>query len=316
MSLLALLATQGEAPSPGPGPGPAPDPRPEPLDEVIAQIRPNGRRIWTATVAQDGTGDHADLQDASDAAWAAWRAKLADEGLREDQATPNYRCQVIVEPGTYEIANLRLPPWSELIGRDRERVTLTMPASPPDTQGYVLNLGSRFYCENVTIIKPEGTGRYAVHNASGGTTIWANVGVFWEDDQPWPFIVDARPSGLDAGDGLTVLWYRCSSNGHMDSHGWDANTIPSTHLFIEQQGGQVGYRSGTGGGGLTADETWIVGGDVHAVRCMGPNQVLHLSDETNVRTFATPPDGGTTSRTDWPIPYGGMSARDRAHYGM
>ena len=312
MSLLALLATQDGA---GTGPAPSPDPRPEPLDEVIAQIRPDGRCIWMATVAQDGTGDYTDLHAAEDAAWVAWRAKLADEGLREDQATPNYRCQVIVEPGTYEVSNLGLPPWSELIGRDRERVILTMPASPPNSGGYVLNLGSRFYCEGVTIIKPEGTGRYAVHNARGGTTIWANVGVFWEASEPWPYVTE-RPSGLDAGDGITVLWYRCKANGRMDSHGWDTNTVPSTHLFIEQEGGQVGYRSGTGGGGLTADETWIVGGDVHQVASVGVNHTLHLDPATNVRATVSAPGGGVDQRVDWPVPYGGMSARDRAHFGM
>lgn len=315
MSLLALLATQGGS---GVGPAPAPDPRPEPLDEVIAQIRPDGRRIWTATVAQDGTGDYTDLHAAEDAAWAAWRAKLADEGLREDQATPNHRCQVIVEPGTYEVSNLRFPPWAELIGRDRDQVTLTMPAEPQDLQGYVLSLGSRFYCESVTIIKPEGTGRYAVHNASGGTTIWANVGVFWEADEPWPYI-NGRPSGLDAGDGITVLWYRCKTNGRLDSHGWDANTVPSTHLFIEQEGGQVGYRSGDGGGGLTADQVWLVGGDVQAVAVAGPNSVFHRDPSAIVRgepLGSSHNPGSTTERADWPIPYGGMSAQDRAHYGM
>lgn len=312
MSLIALLAA---GTSTGPAES-APDPRPEPLDEVVAQIRPSGRLIWAATVAQDGTGDYTSLQAAREAAWAAWRARLTAEGLREGQATPNYRTQIIVKPGTYEVVDFRMPPWGELIGHGRDQTTLTMPTDEPRPQSYVMNLGSRFYCEGVTIFKPASTGRYAVHNASGGTTIWADVGVYSATTDTWPFLIDRRPSGLDAADGLTVLWYRCHSNGHMDSHGWDTNTVPSTHMFIGQQGGQVGFRSGSGGAGVTADETWVVGGDVHAVRCLGPNQVLHLSEDTDVRTFTTLPDGGTTDRTDWPVPYGGMSAADRARYGM
>ena len=315
MSLLAVLATQVGSGS-VPAPEPEPDPRPAPLDETVAAIRPDGRRIWSATVSKDGTGDYADLTAAVDDAWAAWRSRLTDEGLREDQATPNYRTQIIVEPGTYEVTNLRMPPWGELIGRSRDQVTLTMPATPPAPAWYVLNLQSRFYCEGVTIVKPPGTGRYAVHNASGGTTIWADVGMFWEATEPWPFLDGVRPSGLDGGDGLTVLWYRCLTNGLVNSHGWDANTVPSTHIFVGHEGGVVGFRSGNGGNGLAADETWVVGGDVHQVSSVGVNHTLHLDPATSVRTTVNAPGGGVDQRVDWPVPHGGLSADDRARFGM
>ena len=312
MSLIALLAAQHSGGAP-----PAPDdPRPAPLDDVIAALRPTGRLIWAATVAQDGTGDYDDLHEAEDAAWAAWRAQLAAEGLREDQATPNYRTQIIVKPGVYETVNLKMPLWGELIRYGQDQVTITTPTDEPRLAQYAVNIQSRFYCEGVTILKPPGVGRYAVHNASGGTTIWADVGMYWETPQPWPH-VNGRPSGLDGGNGLTVCWYRCATNGLTNSHGWDTNTIPATHLFIHHEGGTVGYRSGNGGSGLTADETWVVGGNVHQVSVSGPNAILHLDPSTAAANPLSVGAGVTVDdRTDWPIPWGGMSAADRAAFGM
>lgn len=311
MSLIALLAAQQSG-----GGLPAPvDPRPDPLDDMVADIRPIGRVIFTASVEADGTGDYPTITDAITAGRAAQAAALQAAGLHSSQVTPNFAVRIIIGPGYYDGPVITMPAFTEVYGAGGDQTILTTTQSGLG----VFNIGGRVYVEGVAFLKTtpasEWTPKYAVHNASQETTIWADCG-FYQDAVSLD-VETNRTSGNDAGSDSTVLFYRCRLSGPANSHGWDTNTGPHTVMFVDcTSASTVGFRSGDGGGGLQPDVTWAVGGHVREVAVIGVNATLHL-DPATVRETVTTREGVTvTDRTDWPVPYGGMSAADRERYGM
>ena len=60
-------------------------------------------------------------------------------------------------------------------------------------------------------------------------------------------------------------------------------------------------------------EVWITGGSVGSVTVAGAGTVTHRDPASGATLTTT---GTQDARTDWPIPTGGLSATDRAHYGM
>lgn len=304
-----MLATTAVTPAP-----PAPDPRPEPLDSVIAAIRPSGRLIGTLIVAQDGSGDHTTISDATAEARDIQSAQLQADGLTV--ATPNHRVDIIVKEGRYEEDSIRsYPRWAAYYADGDVIVTRTT----QNATG-VADIGGYVYIEGFDFLKTtppgEWTPKYPTHNAARGTTIWANVG-FWTGEVGGPH--RGRASGNDGNSGSTVLFYKCRANGDMASHGWDsqgADSDPQHIIFVETvTTGSVGFRSGDGGGGLSPDVSWVVGGQSGLVQVSGPNASLHL-DPAHATGSVAFNAATQTQDTHWPIPFGGLSPRDRAHYGM
>lgn len=310
MSILAMIAamqTNG-------GPPPAPvDPRPAPLDGVVAAMRPTGRVIFTATVAQDGTGDYSTIQAAVNAAKAAQATALKAEGLTMDTVTPNYAARLIVAEGEYrEAVGVGGVSWLQMYGAGSGKTTILPPQDGTAHRG-VLEAAGRLYVEGITLhmdARPSGATDpvYPIHTDNKGTSIYADVD--FRDDvvgvNGFSFGSNGSP------DGATYL-YRCRLTGGMNAHGWaDMNAEQRMSIISTTATGQVGW---TTMNDTSPADVWIVGGTSGAIKAHGASARLHL-DPAHVTSGTIAAPGPRDANTRWPIPFGGLSPWDQALYGM
>lgn len=309
MSLLALLA----ATAGGDGPTPPTDPRPEPADETIAAIRPDGRRIGLLTVAPTG-GDYTTLKDAATAAAAIQTAKMSAESA--PTKTPNYRVDILVEPGHY-VGDFTVPAWTAWYATDPTRgaTTLTHTVGGPSPSLGTINTLGGIYWEGIDLTRavdaPGVDPKYPIHASSvGGTSIFARCTLDNKDS--------ASPGGTtaygqDGSDGGYALLYDCDlTPGGTNAHGWAELTIPQTQVYVNCR--TPGALSWSDLGAGIADELWVQGCTAESVACAGAATVLHLAGSTI--SGAVTAGGTQDAATGWPVPAGGLSPRDRAHYGM
>lgn len=308
-----LFTTTGH-PVWGDGGPPAPvNPLPPALDETAGALRPTGRVVFRAAVEADGSGDYPTISAAVAAGRDAQSARMLAD--RAPAPTPHYWVQIIVGPGHYT-DTIKPPPYTSLIGAGGDATVIEQDGQ--DALG-VLDFGGRAHVEGIAFLKTTPTGvwqpKYPVHNRSRGTTVWVDCG-FYTD----AVALDrdtGRASGNDGVEGGTVLFYGCRFNGRADSHGWDTDVDPQTVMFVDcESTSAVGFRSGTGGAGTAADETWVAGGTVRQVNVEGPNATLHLDPNTVADTVTAGEGVTTTSRTDWPVPYGALTDAERAEHGL
>lgn len=301
MSIIALLAAQSASEPPAP----TPDPRPAPLDSTVELMRPTGRVIWTGTVAADGTGDYTSIQEAVSAAASAQAARMHAEGIINP--TPNYATRIIVKAGEYIAHNIQLPRWCQMYGEGSDTTSIRAPED--GAGGGILNIGGSQYVEGVRLIKNVTAIKYPIHMVNAHTTIFADVHF---DVQQVGGTGGGTAYGSDGADhGYTVL-YKCKLTGGTNAHGW-----AETH-----QGQRIAYihTIGTANANWAAlndvapDECWVVGGSYQSVGVSGASTILHLDPETVVGSVTA--GGSQDSRTDWPVPIGGLSEWDRALFGM
>lgn len=296
MSLLSL-AVNGGIPI-------LPDPRPVPLDATIAAMRPTGRRIGVLEVAADGSKPYTNVRTACTAAGIIQSQRMADEGAAV--VTPNYRVDIVIYPGTY--ANSPKPSaWVAIYGTGSGEVTVIQDL-PNAELGTVTPNGS-IYIEGITFIKDaEVAGplpKYPIHNVNAGTSIFADV-VF--DNR----VSSGTSYGSDGADrGYTVL-YKCSLVGGVNAHGWATTLAGQQIAFVDcTANGSVGWDALNN---TAPDECWVVGGAVGSITVAGAATTLHRDPATVVAgSVAAPIQDANTS---WPVPVGGLSAYDRAFYGM
>lgn len=310
---IPLFTTTGQPVWDGGGPAAPADPIPPALDETVEALRPTGRVIFRATVKADGSGDYPTISAAVAAGRDAQATRLLAD--RAPAPTPHYWVQIIVGPGHYT-DTIKPPAYTSLVGAGSD--TTVIEQDGQDALG-VLDFNGRAHIEGIAFLKTTTSDlwqpKYAVHNRSNGTTVWADCGFYTEE-----VALDrevGRASGNDGVEGGTVLFYRCRLNGRADSHGWDTDVEPQTVMFVDcESTSTVGFRSGADGAGTTADETWITGGSVRSVNVAGPNATLHLDPNTVADTVTTGEGVATTSRTDWPVPYGALTDAERAEHGL
>jgi len=304
LAMIAAMQTNG-------GPPPAPvDPRPAPLDDVVAAMRPTGRVIFTATVAQDGSGDYSTISDAITAAHTAQADRIAAEGVAK--VTPNYATRLIISPGEYrEPVGVGHVPWIQLYGAGTDKTIILPPGDGTAHRG-VLEAAGRLYVEGLTLRRDVSNADktrpvYPVHTNNLGTSIYADV---FFDNALGPggsaFGSDGSP------DGATYL-YRCRLTGGMNAHGWaDMNAEQRMSIISTTATGQVGW---TTMNDTSPADVWIVGGTSGAIRADGSSARLHL-DPAHVTSGTITAPGPRDADTRWPIPFGGLSPWDQALYGM
>lgn len=296
MSLLMLANKDGGVPI-------LADQRPAPLDQTVASMRPTGRRIATLHVAADGSREFTNLRVAAAAASTIQSQRMTAEGVTTK--TPDYRVDIIVHPGSY-VASPVLPSWVGLYGHGSGVVTVRQDL-PNAELGTVTPSGDT-YVEGITFIKDEEiTGplpKYPIHNVNKGTSIFADV------------LFDNRASngtsyGSDgANNGYPVL-YNCGLVGSVNAHGWDYTLSGQQIAYIHcTANGSIGWAALNN---TAPDECWVVGGSVGSISVTGAATKLHRDPATIVSGAVT---GTTDSNTAWPIPRSGLSAYDRAYYGM
>lgn len=302
--MIAAMQTNG-------GPPPAPvDPRPTPLDDVVAAMRPTGRVIFTATVAQDGTGDYSTISDAITAAHTAQAERLTAEGVTN--VTPNYATRLIIGPGEYRepvgVGHVR---WIQLYGAGTDKTIILPPGDGTAYRG-VLEAYGQLYVEGLTLRRDVTNGDmtrpvYSVHTNNLGTSIYADV--FFDNA--------LTPGGAAFGsdgspDGATYL-YRCRLTGGMNAHGWaNMNAEQRMSIISTTATGQVGW---TTMNDTSPADVWIVGGTSGSIKADGASARLHL-DPAHVTSGTITAPGPRDANTRWPIPFGGLSPWDQALYGM
>lgn len=297
MSLLMLANKDGGVPIP-------PDPRPAPLDQIIASMRPTGRRIGVIEVAADGSKPYTNLRAACNAAATIQSQRMAAEGVAST-ITPNYRVDIIVHPGVYRNSP-KPPPWAAIYGYGSGLVTIYQDL--PNAELGTLTPNGAVYVEGVTLVKDgEIAGplpKYPIHNVNAFTSIFADV-VF--DNR-----MGGTAYGSDGADrGYTVL-YKCGLIGGVNAHGWAFTLAGQQIAFINcTANSSVGWQALNN---TAQDECWVVGGSVGSIEVTGSNSVLHRDPASVVAGSITAPI--QDARTDWPIPIGGLSTYDRAYYGM
>lgn len=307
MSLVGMLAAVSSQPT---------SLVPPTSDPIVAQIRPNGRSIAELTVAPSGA-DYTTIKAAATAAGVLQAARMAAEGTA--RITPNYRVDIIVEPGTY-IGEVTSPQFVAYYGNGaRGSVILNQDVNAALPLVGVLATAGNIYWENIDIVELLETPyvqvggvdypKYPVHGINRGTSVF--VGCTLEHKR-----AAGTPYGSDGVNGGTTLFYDVDMlPGNTNLHGEAATRVPQTAMYVDcTSAGTVNWNALNN---IAVDHLWVVGGNVYGVSLAGTASRLHLDPATVVGAGGiTKPTGSQDADTNWPIPIGGLSATDRAYYGM
>ena len=302
MSLLAMiLAAQQSA---GPAPAPA-DPRPPAPDEHTALIRPSGRVIFTANLAPDGSGDYPTITAAIAAARTAQADRMKVDGFTT--ATPDFACQFILAPGTYDECIVHPPPFSAFYGAGRDVTIVRGKQDDTNSRGIHESAG-RVYVEGLTLRRTVagsgGQSVYPVHASNRGTTIYAHCHLDNAAGGTW--------YGMDGYEGGFLYLYSVTGTGTgTNLHGWANMVTPETIVYHRvTTPGILNYNALSA---TTPSEVWVKDCAASEVQVSGNAMTVHVSGSSiPKRTIA----GTQTTRSDPPVPVGGLSPADRAHYGM
>ena len=304
--LLALLAvgvvTQPWTPpidpeGPPPGEPGTPIGPPEVDDPLVMAMRPDVTPVARAVVQLDGSGHFTSLADAVD--WLDGRQAILAVGA---PISPAHRVEILLGPGDH--ASMPQPPkWCSVIALD------PTPNSTRLMQGIETNHG--LYMEGVDITNLGPTpSKYAVHLYNKNTNIFTRC--TWESSSEGG---GNTTIGMDGDNGGTVVMHDVVMvGGGTNLHGWASLSVPQDIVFSQVIAPtMVGYGDDSGVG----DDVWMVGCDVPSVQVAGPNSRLHFDQALNPGVVVS---GSSTAqldaRSDWPVPTGGLSARDRTEFGL
>lgn len=320
MPRTALLITSGSTSSSSSGP------LPYVADATVRRMRPNGRSIATITIALDGTGNYSTFEDAFAAATTAQNTRMAAEGA--SVATPNYRVDILVKPGTYPRQNtgvqmVTAPPFTACYATDPTRGnTVVMSGFTP---------GRGFYWEGIDVVNTDDASgsagaKYAFHVEAGATTIITRCSM---TNQSSTSGGSGWPIGMDGVNGGTCVLHDCQlqagvggAGGRTNMHGDLSYQTgpPMTMVFSKcTYPGTIWYSSLVD---TQADQMWVVDCTAGGFTVGGGACVGHFSGNSpGTHTHQPWASGNPITATDdtqsaWPIPIGGLSAADRAYYGM
>ena len=187
------------------------------------------------------------------------------------------------------------------------------------------------YWEGVDVVNPDTVPtfdpKYAFHVHAGSTMIFTRCTMTNNATKAGGY---PTPIGMDGEQGATLLLHRVKllSGGYTNLHGWglgawSASKPGMTVIFNECsfKGGSFYYDALNDS---TKDELWVQNCTGRAVGLGGKSTTAHVAGST----LDTPPTvvsvrenmagvlGTLDSRSDWPVPHGGLSASDRAKYGV
>lgn len=313
--MIRAMLIGGAAPPTDPEPPRELPPLPE-RDATTMAMRPDVEPLATYVVALDGTGDYDNLNTAAKAAKDRQDVACAIKGI--PAPTPRERVEIRVKPG-HHVADMRdLGTWVSVIATDPTpgSTSLTNSAAGPWAGGTIAP-GDGVYWEGIDLHDVPGgyDPKYPAHPSLGGGTLILTHCSF--DNRNPGSGGGAWTVGTDVGAGCTVVLHDVDLvSGRTNQHGWQANTAPITLVYsqVRSPKGEVDlWDQGSG----QPDEIWVVGCDVQGVRVQAPNGIQHLDPATRIGSLGVVSNAATRdTRTDWPIPTGGLSARDRARYGM
>lgn len=306
---------------------------PATTDPVLASMRPKGRQIAEYLVRQDGTGTHTSITAAIASAVAAQNARLDAELVPRVKITPNYRVDIVIGPGDYQVTPSDfpdVPQWVNLYAQDptqRPRLWYSNNGGPA---GVIMTRG-RQYIEGLIIEQDRQYGtawpKYPIHHSGTGATVIANCvllgttgGSLTTQGTP----VAHSAIGMDGADHSNTVLYRVQMpRAQMNMHGWVDYEIPNplSVCYVECLADRFSHQSSILPEGVR-DDMWVVGCTTDpdgSLRDITPNgqTALHL-DPAHVGSPTIRGNAASTqdARTDWPVPVGGLTPYDRAYYGM
>ncbi|WP_295034579.1 hypothetical protein [uncultured Microbacterium sp.] len=297
-------------------------------DPLVMQMRPDGRRVGLVTIAADGSGDFTTFAAAIAHGQSLQAAALTAAGLGPLQMTPNFRCDYLVKPGAYTPApgdwGGGIPPFSAFYAVD--------PTPGATTLRWGLEPSGGFWWEGIDIVNVDNNGafdpKYAIHQHAGATSIITRCTLTNEAPAAGGY---PTPIGMDGETGATHVMHdvEMSTGAYTNLHGLIGGTGPLAGMTIVYS--QCRFPTGSLYFDTLNDadgtEMWVVGGSADTAGLKGDKSTLHLDPATvlarttgsyagHVKADGSPATGTTDGRTDWPVPTGGLSARDRAYYGM
>lgn len=309
---------QTDPEDPGGGTGDPTTPALPTVDAVTMSIRPTLPPTGTIVIAKDGTGDYTTFAQAYAAVpyISARATKMAVLGLT--QPDPRCRVDILVKPGTYTEANTGTVPGA-----------VAVYALDPTPGSTVLecgqeNDGSHLYWEGVDIHNV-GTGAepkypFHLHQYTGATNIFARCTL---DNLNAQSGGGDTPFGVDGDPGSTLLMHRVTfaSGQYTNIHGWTTWTAANSMTTIFNE---CGYPTGSlywnSLNDNSPDDVWVQKCDALTAGCVGAATNLHISPDTTLTGYPgatySARTGTVDSRTDWPVPYGALTAAQRTTYGI
>ena len=293
-------------------------------DDTTLSVRPTEfTSIATIRLSKTG-GDASTFQDAVVLASNRQSAYLYANGRTEATATPNDRVTISVEPGVYtEPVSAMLPPFLSVVAVD--------PTPGKTSIQYGLEVVGGLYWEGVDVVNPDTVPtfdpKYCFHVHAGSTMMFTRCTMTNKATKAGGY---PTPIGMDGEQGATLLLHRVKllSGGYTNLHGWglgawSASKPGMTVIFNECsfEGGSFYYDALNDS---TKDELWVQNCTGRAVGLGGKSTTAHVAGSTldtpptvtSVQTNQSGVLGKLDSRSDWPVPHGGLSASDRAKYGV
>lgn len=288
-------------------------------DPVVMQMRPAMAPVAAFVIAADGTGDFSTFSEAFAAVPEARSIAMAVAGASE--ANPRLRVDFGVKPGLYtDRPTIAAPAHTAFYALDPTpgATTLDWGIGTPDAAAGCI------YWEGINIYNPSPTfdPKYPIHHVNHGTNIFTRC-TLWNN-------------GTGAGGGKTAIGMDGVDNGTLVLHdvifrdgGTNLHGSPSpqksrpeTVVLSRVRVTDATFDITMGYNALNdvvADDIWLV--DTHAayLEVHGAATRMHVSGCTGtVRHRAQDGTdlGITDTRSDWPIPTGGLSAHDKQKWGM
>ena len=289
-------------------------------DTITPQVRPpESSHAATIVLAKDGSGDATTFPAAIDLAVAKQYAWIAAHG--RTQATPNDRVLISVKPGTYgEPVSRALPTFISVVASD--------PTPGATAIEYGLEIDGGTYWEGVDVINPTWITtfdpKYAFHVHAGASIIFARCEMANRAKRSGG---SGTPIGMDGLAHSTILMHRVTLTTGVNTnlHGWEKfgpgdgmDVIFSECTF---DGGSFYY---TPMNDQSDDHLWVHKCVGRAIGIDGTNAHAHVS-ESRLDVPAQNVDrltsfagcvGTLDDRSDWPVPTGGLSARDKQKWGL
>ena len=278
-----------------------------------------------------GEGGETTIFDAFKKALAIQEMHQAIKGLTAP--TPATRVDIGVAPGVYttpdwtraldpsspQVERGWVPPFVDVIALDptRDATTIEWGFGPS---------GGAHYWEGVNIHVPN-TGqwepKYPIHLANQGTNIWARVALSTANTGAG----GGRTSiGTDGYDGGFVVLHDVRMSGGTNQHGGPSLTEASTCVYSRVT---TPLANGLGFADNNGVEThgWFIDCTTGSVELAGSAAHMHVNNcpgatvsQPVIRGDGYTWDGTTSStlddRRDWPIPTGGLGARDKQRWGI
>lgn len=288
-------------------------------DPIVNQMRPDpAYAVAQAIIAADGTGDFETFSEAFAAAETLRSTALAVAGLTT--STPRHRVDYYVKPGIYrEQPTKEAPPNAAFYALD------PTPGSTILDWGISTGLpgNATLYWEGIDINNPTPTydPKYPIHHANIGTSIFTRCGLWNNGTSAGGGKTGIGMDGYN--DGTLVLHDVTIRDGGTNLHGWpEGKPRPETVVLSKVRVIEASYDHTIGYDALNdvvADDIWLVDSHAPHLDVRGAATRVHVSGCTGtVRHRAQ--DGTnldvTDTRSDWPIPTGGLSARDKQRWGM